>query len=337
VSLVQHAPKFDIESVASIVEVLYGLRVSATSLPSERDQNFLLTEESGQRFVFKIANTLEDESLLMAQSEAMAHITGRVSFCQQLVPSINGNILERVDASTDRTNLVRLSTYLPGLPLGDRELRSPVLLRDLGNKLGQIDSILMDFDRPAIHRGFHWDLAKWRAVLTQHEGLISDAQLRSLIQQFSEAFEHTVAPFLSQLRRSCIHGDANDYNILVNEEGSEVLGIIDFGDMVYSYTVGDLAIAMAYVVLNNDAPLAAAQQIVAGYHEALPLLDEEIEIVWELMLMRLCMSVCLAAYQQQQRPDNQYLDISQRAIRGSLPELLAIDRREVKDTLQVVI
>jgi hypothetical protein len=37
------------------------------------------------------------------------------------------------------------------------------------------------------------------------------------------------------------------------------------------------------------------------------------------------MSICVAAHQCQQKPDNKYLDISQRAIRMSLPRLLSIE------------
>jgi hypothetical protein len=74
--------------------------------------------------------------------------------------------------------------------------------------------------------------------------------------------------------------------------------------------------------------LTAAAHVVARYSESLPLPGNEIEVLWELMLMRLCMSVCLAAYQQQQQPNNQYLDISQQAISDNLPKLLAIDRQE---------
>jgi 4-aminobutyrate aminotransferase-like enzyme len=70
-----------------------------------------------------------------------------------------------------------------------------------------------------------------------------------------------------------------------------------------------------------------AVKIVAGYHEQRPLDDAEIDALWGLILMRLCMSVCLAAYQLQQRPDNEYLKISQRSIQSSLPGLAAIDSR----------
>jgi Ser/Thr protein kinase RdoA (MazF antagonist) len=147
-------------------------------------------------------------------------------------------------------------------------------------------------------------------------------------------FEETVAPLLDHLRRSCIHGDMNDYNILVDEDSSAVVGIIDFGDMVHSYTVADLSIALAYVVLNNDSPLTAAANVVGSYREAFPLSEKELDSVWGLMLMRLCMSVCIAAYQLRQRPDNAYLEISQQAIKNRLPALIAIRPNALKQALR---
>ena len=37
-----------------------------------------------------------------------------------------------------------------------------------------------------------------------------------------------------------------------------VTGFVDFGDMTYSYRIGDLAIALAYVLFGESDPLAAA-------------------------------------------------------------------------------
>jgi Ser/Thr protein kinase RdoA (MazF antagonist) len=331
--LVQHAPDFSVERALKLVAHLYNLSATASSLPSERDQNFLLTDSSGQRFVLKIANALEDEALLQAQTDAMMHAGERLSFCQRLVPSVNGNILERVTSPTG-WNLVRLATYLPGVALAEAHTQPVQLLRDFGRKLAQLDTALLDFDSAAIHRDFHWDLANWEKVINEYSELISDDPLREIILNYAQTFRTSVAPLLSGLRRSVIHGDTNDYNILINDEHSEVVGIIDFGDMVYSYTVADLAIGVAYVVLNSDSPLAAAANAVGGYHQVLPLNDEEIAATWGLMIMRLCMSVCIAAYQQRHRPDNKYLRISQQAIRSRLPELLAIDAHEATTALR---
>jgi len=96
-----------------------------------------------------------------------------------------------------------------------------------------------------------------------------------------------------------------------------VSGLIDFGDMVYSYTVGDLAIAIAYVVLGEGSP----RDVIAGYTSEFGLLDEEREALWPLVRLRLAMSVCIAAYQIKREPENEYLRISQKAIEETLPRI----------------
>jgi len=176
---------------------------------------------------------------------------------------------------------------------------------------------MSDFDHPAFHRNFHWDLANGRKVIDEYGPLIGDKELRGHVQTCNTVLSDLNLPF------TLIHGDANDYNVLV--QGEDVVGLIDFGDMVYSYRAGELAIALAYVVLDKADPLLSAKTLVAGYLSELQLTEHEINSLWSLMLMRLAMSICIAAYQRQQKPDNDYLDVSQNAIRASLPRLLAID------------
>lgn len=208
--------------------------------------------------------------------------------------------------------------YVPGVPLAEVETQSNELLRDLGRKLGEMDRALVDFDHPAVHRDFHWDLANGNRILNDFGGLIEDVSLREVVSRCRFDIK-------SDLRRSVIHGDANDYNVLVDPERMEVVGLIDFGDMVYSYTVGNLAVALAYVVLDKTDPLAVAREVVEGYRSEFELMRNELEVLWPLVLMRLGMSVCIAAYQQQQRPENEYLQISQRSIAANLPRLFNTD------------
>jgi Ser/Thr protein kinase RdoA (MazF antagonist) len=150
--------------------------------------------------------------------------------------------------------------------------------------------------------------------------LIDNASLRDLV--LTCRFEPQTS-----LRRSVIHGDPNDYNLLVNPHSATISGLIDFGDMVYSYTVGDLAIAIAYVILDKTDPHAAAAEILNGYESEFALPHDERETLWPLVRLRLAMSVCLAAHQLRQQPENEYLQISQRAIEENLPRIYADDRR----------
>jgi Ser/Thr protein kinase RdoA (MazF antagonist) len=247
-----HTPRFSVQKAALIAEELYGIRATVSQLPSERDQNFLLTTESNEEFVLKIANGLEDPAFLEAQNEVLHFLTRHFRFFQRPIPSKQGRYIEEISSPDERANFVRLNRYLPGVPLGEIPTRSSELLQDLGLKLGMLDKALLDFDHPAVHRNFHWDLANWKPVLGNYTELIGDTQLRSAIAQYELEFDQHVAPLLPDLRRSCIHADANDYNILVDMKTSKVVGFLDFGDMIYSYTIGDLAIALAYVVLKND-------------------------------------------------------------------------------------
>lgn len=275
---------------------------TARRLPGERDQNFLLADDFGQPVVLKIANAAESRDFLEAQNAVLDYLSDRVPFCQLVI----GRIEEF------QGHFVRLLTYLPGVPLAEIKPHTSGLLQDLGQKLGQLARALADFDHPAVHRDFHWDLANGNRVVNEYAPLIEDADLRKLVLKCRYEPE-------TELRRSVIHGDANDYNVLVDPETMTVSGLIDFGDMVYSYTVGDLAIALAYVVLGEGDP----SDVIAGYTSEFGLLEEEREALWPLVRLRLAMSVCLAAHQIRQEPENEYLRISQKAIEKTLPRICA--------------
>ncbi len=329
-SILDHIPSFNVEDAIQFAQKFYGLLVQARPLPSERDQNFLLQTEDGDYFVLKIANATEERLMLEAQNQVMRHLEQYVPFCPRVVPAVNGEEIVPVTSASGEGHLLRLVTYLAGTPLGNVKRHSAELLQDLGFKVGQVTEALQSFDHPAFHRDFHWDLANGIGILQKYEGRIGEPELRQLIRRFRLQFEQHVAPLLSSLRRSLIHNDANNFNLLVGggddlySRNQSIVGLIDFGDMVYSHTVGDLAVAIAYAILEEANPLAVAAQVVKGYHAASPLTEDELAALFGLVTMRLCMSACIAADQQSRRPDNEYLGISQASIRTTLPKLVAI-------------
>ncbi|HEY6805722.1 MAG TPA: phosphotransferase [Pyrinomonadaceae bacterium] len=320
-SLLDHAPQFTAEHVTTIAREVYGLSIVAQELPSERDQNFLLTTATNEHFVLKIANAFETRNLLEAQNEAMQHLEGRVSFCPRVINALSGESITQI-LTKESPHYVRLITFIEGQPLAKVE-QSPALLFNFGASLGKLTAALADFDHEALHRSFHWDLANGLRVITEYNVLFNENLLRQQMDEFAFKFKNEFSVQLNTLPRSIIHGDANDYNVIVDHD--RVVGIIDFGDMVHSYRAGELAVALAYVVLDKPDPVACARGLVKGYLSESVLTEAELNLLWPLMLLRLCMSVCMAAYQQQQKPDNEYLDISQRSIRAGLPGLLAID------------
>ena len=332
-SLLKHTPQFTEQEAVSIARDLYGIQATAAPLPSERDQNFRLTDETGRRFVLKIANASEDPTMLDCQNQAMQHLSGRVAFCPQVVADKSGYFISEIRSAADTIHKIRLVTYLPGIPMGSIRRHSSGLLEDLGRCVGEMDRAMADFDHPGARRDFHWDLAKGPEIVQEYQALIPDLDLHKWIEEFFRDFERFVSTLLPDLRRSVIHNDANDYNVIVGGDqdwytrNQRVVGIIDFGDMVYSHTVGNLAVAVAYAILDKPDPLQAAARIVKGYHRAYPLEENEISSLYLMACMRLCMSVCIGAQQLNERPDNDYLSISQIPIKRTLPLLAEIHPR----------
>src|ERR1051325_11289674 len=66
---VQRAPRISEAEAVRLASELYELNCSAGALPSERDQNFLLTAAYCERLVLKIANANEDFEFLELQNQ----------------------------------------------------------------------------------------------------------------------------------------------------------------------------------------------------------------------------------------------------------------------------
>jgi 4-aminobutyrate aminotransferase-like enzyme/Ser/Thr protein kinase RdoA (MazF antagonist) len=330
-SLLQQAPRFDAAGAAQLARDLYGLDAAASPLPSERDQNFLLATATGERFVLKIANLQETRDLLDAQDAAMSRVA-ELGLCPRVLPAPDGSPVTTAGTG----HLVRLLTWLPGKPLGEQATRPDALLEDLGRSLGRLSCALSGFDHPAIHRDFHWDLARGFAIVAEHAPLIPDPELQGLVRRTVAHIQARDGERIARLRRSAVHGDANDYNVLVTETpaGPRISGVIDFGDMVHSYTVAEPAIAIAYAVLDHPDPLGAAVAVVRGLHAAYPLEDDELSVLFGLVALRLCVSASLAAHQLTQRPGDEYLAISQAPIERTLPVLAGIHPDAAEERLR---
>ena len=324
------APTFGAEDASRVALEIFGIEARARSLTSERDQNFLLEAERGERFVIKFANCGENPAVLAAQQAALDHLAQRVDFCPRVIRTANHGTTAEVEGLDGRRHMVWAVTHLPGAVLADVRRRSPELLEGFGRTIGALRRGLSDFDHPAIHRDFYWDLANGRQVIDEYRHLIDDAALGAAIDRIIERFDSGVAPLLASLQRAAIHSDLNDHNVLTGgghgpwSRSQTVTGVIDFGDMVHGYAVADLAIAAAYVALDAADPLASVAGLVHGHHAEMPLDDAELAALPGLIALRLCMSACIAADQRRQRPDDAYLTVSQAAVRRTLPSLAEI-------------
>jgi len=328
---VARRPAVDTAQAEALARAWYGVDGAAHELPSERDRNFRI-EPAGDAgpFVLKISNAQERAEWLECQSEVLeklaADLAAEGSPFPRVIDNRDGDRLTRVDQAGE-TLLVRMLTHVPGVPLAGYRPQSPALLRDLGGLLGRVDVALQAHDHPELHRDLSWDLVNAAGCFARHDDVIVDPERRALAAYFSSLYEREAAPRLEELPRSAIHGDANDYNVMVDVVGPLAeprLGLIDFGDMVHSCTVGELAVATAYAMLDKPDPLAAAADVVAGYHAARELTQAEVDVLFPLICTRLCMSATFAATQRREAPDNEYLSVSEEPVWRALHQLAEV-------------
>jgi len=320
-SVVTQAPNFSEAQAAAIAKEHFNISGSFIPLPSERDQNFYICASNQKEYVLKIANATDESDTLDFQNQAIQHVQRHrnlfgkeVGVCPDIIPSISGNKIEIVKNAKGVRHYVRMLTYLPGKPLAQVSPHDAGLLTSLGRFYANLDQTLERFDHPAVHRRFHWDLGLASEVISDLIHMVSERDKRETIQSHLDRYVKESFPKLTQIRKTVIHNDGNDYNVLVarhDQWQNQVNGVIDYGDMVYSHTVNELAIACAYAMMGKQDPLAAAGYIVAGYHRVYPLEEIEVSILFDLICMRLCMSLCHAAHQCSSAPDNEYLNISQ--------------------------
>ncbi len=327
---------FSEDSVRDLIKEVYGLEASVSKMAAERDFNYLVKTGDKTSYVFKISNPEDSREIVEAQHQVLNHLArgkGEIN-CPQPIETRSGDTIFRVSCGPDRKSFFfRLLTFLEGKFYSDLEAHSPELEKNLGEFLGAMDRELTGFVHPALNRYFIWDLKNIRDIRPYLKD-IPETDRRNLVLHFIQLYETEVEPFRHLLPCSVIHNDANDHNILVDDSGSRVTGIIDFGDMVYSQTVNELAAGLAYAIMNKTDPTKTMVRVVSGYHCQRPLTEAEIDALFFLIAARLSISVALSAHRLNHSPGNKYLQISTAPAWETLEQLGRINPDRITLTLR---
>jgi Ser/Thr protein kinase RdoA (MazF antagonist) len=295
----------------------YGLVGRISALPSERDQNFLIIDAAGGKCVFKIANVNDAPELLDFQNQAMRHVERSTPDCrvQRVVCSLQGLDITKIhNARSGTDHCVRVLTWIDGKVLAKSTPRKSVLLESIGASMAKIDAALCEFSHPAMRRALQWDLR--RAGMARDNAQLLPRDRRARVERVFSLWERID---WTALRHSVIHGDANDYNVIVGD--GRMVGMLDFGDIVYTATVCDLAVALAYTMLGEREPLAAAAQVIRAYQRHYPLTEAEQHVLFLLVLTRLSMSVCYSAHNRARNPSDPYQVVTEAAAWDLLDKL----------------
>jgi len=317
---------FSTTDAQRIVRESYGLTAVAQPLPAYEGQNFHLQTGAGQEFFLKILRLGISPDRIHFQHRVLDTLVrqGSPDAYPRPCATLAGDEIGVIVGANGHSRLMQLRTYLPGVLLADAIPHHPDLLYNLGQFLGQLDRTLQGFTHPAMHRKSDWDLKNAATAISSHLDHVVSPKKRALVKHFLIRFERNVLPILPQLGSSVIHNDANSHNLLVtkiSDSLTQVSGIFDFEEVVYTQTVFELAIAIAYVILDKKEPLVTASCVATGYHSILPLAEQEWAVLYDSLCARLCVSVCMSAYHAKLDPENAYIRSSERSVWNMLDQL----------------
>jgi 4-aminobutyrate aminotransferase-like enzyme/Ser/Thr protein kinase RdoA (MazF antagonist) len=324
------AVAIDERRASDLARDLFGFAAAARALPGEYDDNFHLVAPDGSERVLKVMHPARERSLIDLQCAALEHIAARAPDVSlpRVCRGLDGATIARMEeAGVHR--LVWMLTYVAGRPLAEARPHTAELLGSVGRLLGEMDEALLSFSHPAADRpDLKWDLGRagWIRELMH---LVPDPRRRALVALGLDRYEAEVVPALPHLRRSVIHGDANDYNVIVGDPllRPRPVSVIDLGDMHRGLTVAEPAIAAVYALLGKADPLDAAADVVRGFHGACPLDETEIALLHTLIAARLAVSVTNSAQMKTKRPDDPYVTISEAPAWEALERWLGIHPR----------
>ncbi len=290
----EHKPLVDIrEIVRAEIREKYGREGTLSRLPGE-NLNYLVNGGDGHFTIAKVAGSDLPKEVVEMEFAALEHAEKAPLGLDlpKIIKNLNGNIETRIKFPDNEVKRLRLLNYIGGDNLSESVDISDDLRFDLGKSLALFDQTLAGFDHPAAHRKHRWDLAD----ATQHEGkleLIHDPERRALLQWAFAQFTENTLPLLATLPWQFIHGDGNPENIRITE--GRVSGLLDFGDSCYNPAVCELAVCLAYQMMDVLDPMEAAKHVISGYESVRPLSVAERAVLMPLVCTRLMVSICVAA------------------------------------------
>lgn len=317
-----------------VLNTIYGIDNSELQdLEGYASTNIRVKTTEGKTLVWKQnPDSPLERAFLEAENQVLLKLSGSLPYdFSAPQPDREDNLLSVTENPDGSRTLHRLLTFVEGA-FFDQVEHTPDLFASLGTFLAHMDRALLNFRHPGIEARCHqWDLQHLSLPL-EHIRFIEDPSRKKLVEYFYMQFKEVVGPLHNTLRRSVIHGDANEQNLLIRD--GHVSGIIDFGDMSYTPLVNEVAIALTYAMLGKKDPLIWAGYLLQAYTAELPLESTEVDLLYYLVAGRLCASVCNSAHAKTLKPDSEYITISEKPAWEMLAKWLRLNPRAVTNAFR---
>jgi 4-aminobutyrate aminotransferase-like enzyme len=326
--------RLPLERLVASAREHWSLTGEFTPLEGERDQNHRVTTADGTSFVLKVSAAGESEGAVDFQIAALRHLerTSPDLPVPRVIASKAGNDREWIAAPDGTRHMLRLLSWLPGVPVSQGGPPTERVLRNIAAFQARLAHGLRGLFHPHARHFVAWDLQCALLLEPGVQAWVAD-DAKVLLADFNARIAHDILPRLPALRAQVVHSDGHADNLLrAGPDSDEIVGVIDFGDMVHAPLVQELAVTLGSFARHGDMSLDNAVAQVEAWNAVVPLMDDELEILHDLTLLRLATALALydfrihatekpAAWLTAERPD----------IVHALSKFLALDRTEVHE------
>ncbi len=311
--------------IVNVLKNFYGLEnCTISKLEGYDSTNYKVVHKKSIFVLKQYISSEETKALLQAENRVLKELVALKEYNFPVV--ISSNTKEKL--ITNNGSIFRLLSFVEGDFVGDID-HTADLLYSFGEFLAEMDVITVPlYEAAVVGKETQWDLRHFKSNY-KYLDYIPNPKDRSLVDYFFLQFEQHVSPIEHQLRKGIIHNDGNDWNVLT--KNGKVTGIIDFGDMCSTWLINEIAVALTYVMMCKDDPLVTAAPLIQGYHKVNSLKEQELDILYYLVAARLCTSVCNSAYTKKQKPDSEYITVSEKPAWDLLRKWLTINPIKAKD------
>jgi 4-aminobutyrate aminotransferase-like enzyme/Ser/Thr protein kinase RdoA (MazF antagonist) len=294
-------PRIDAGRARHLLAEHYGIDAAVEALRGETEQIFRADAGDGQVYVLRIADADDGIAAVDMQIAALQHLAEAAPALPvaRVLSAIDGALRVAVREG-GRSLSMRVQTHLPGVPCLDVS-PTPATRRAIGRLVADLDRGLAGFFHPLAGREIPWDL-RHAAHLGSKIEFLDDARQRALARDVLDGYAARVAPLAPRLARQMIHNDVNQNNVLIDPASGEITGLLDFGDMVHSHRINELAIAVAHQLYRQDDPLAAGADVVGAYALIAPLEAIELDVLYDLVRARLASRELIAGWRHRTNP-----------------------------------
>ncbi len=276
----------------------WGLAGQLSPLTSERDLNHRLTTEQGT-YLVKLTNPAEPEAMTDFQTRAFLHVaaTDPGVPVARLIPPSGGGLWRVLPEGR-----LRVFSWLEGTPVHALP-RSDTLSANAGAALARLTWALADFSHPASDHVLLWDI-KQAPRLAPLLPALTDPALRAEAQAFVADFTARISPQLRHMPTQVCHSDLNPHNVLASAaDPAQISGILDFGDMVLTPRICDLAVALAYQV-DPARPQDSLCAFLSGYARHQTVTAAEVALLFDLITARMFTTLAIAGWRAARQPEN---------------------------------